>query len=83
MKLEGKLLYSRGTTAQLLNVCLRSVDHLTEAGTLETVKIGRRRLIKAESIYNFCRSNQPRNHDEHTEDSGVVPATNLETHVNA
>jgi len=45
-----KLLYSRKESAQLLSISIRSIDDLISTGRLQTMKIGKRVLVTAESL---------------------------------
>ena len=47
------LIYSRREAAELLRLRLRSVAHLTAHGTLETRKIGGRRLVVPKSVHRL------------------------------
>jgi excisionase family DNA binding protein len=51
-----KLLYTRKEAAELLSVSLRQVDHLLRAGTLESRRIGRRRLIPGQTLEKLSRA---------------------------
>jgi excisionase family DNA binding protein len=50
----NRLLYSRREAAKLLNLSVRSVDHLLGDGRLSSVRIGRRRLISNDALLNFA-----------------------------
>jgi excisionase family DNA binding protein len=49
-------LYSRRETAELLGICVRSIDAWIADGRLNSVKLGRRRLIHRETLLNFAGS---------------------------
>ena len=53
-----KLLYTRKEVADLLSISLRQVDHLLRAGTLESRRIGRRRLIPGQALEVLARAEQ-------------------------
>ena len=53
--MNKKLLCSRQDAASALSVCLRTVDYLISSGKLKTIKIGRRTLVKQNSIEMLAR----------------------------
>jgi excisionase family DNA binding protein len=48
-----KLAYSRKQTCETLSIGTTKLHDLINAGTLETFKIGRKTLIKAESLHRL------------------------------
>jgi excisionase family DNA binding protein len=49
-----RLLYSRREAARMLNISLRSLDHLLSVGSLDSVQMGRRRLISKHALECFA-----------------------------
>jgi len=49
----GRLLFSRHEVASLLNLSLRSVDSLLASGRIDSVKLGRRRLVSRDQLLNL------------------------------
>jgi excisionase family DNA binding protein len=52
---NSKLLTSRREAAEKLSICVRTVDYLIAGGKVETVRIGRRVLIKTSSIERLMK----------------------------
>lgn len=52
------LLISRQETAELLGICLKSVDTLLAAGELRPVRIGRRVMVVRSSVFAITRRAQ-------------------------
>lgn len=48
------LLYSRQAAARALNITVRSIDLLVASGSLEYVRIGSRKLIRAGSLHRLA-----------------------------
>lgn len=48
-----RLLYTLVQAAELLSVSDRYVWHLADEGELETIKLGRRRLVPADALWSF------------------------------
>lgn len=53
MTINGKLLYSIPEGADQLSVSARVLERLIADGQIETVKIGRRRLVPAEALEDY------------------------------
>jgi excisionase family DNA binding protein len=49
------LLISKRQTAELLNLCLRTVDYLIAAKELAAIRVGKRVLVKYASVLAFTR----------------------------
>jgi len=54
-----KLLIDRKTAAGLLSLGLRSLDTLLASGTLPSIRVGRRRLIKRRDLQRFAERSHP------------------------
>ena len=53
--IEGVKLYTWEETAQLLGVCVRTAKTYHSQNKIRAVKIGRRKLISAESIAEYLK----------------------------
>ncbi len=49
-----RLLFSRREVASLLNLSVRSIDHLILTGRLQSRKLGHRRMVPRDSLENFA-----------------------------
>ena len=50
---QTKVLLSRKEVADLLSLSVRSVDTLLQNGELPSVRVGRRRLVRAATVQHF------------------------------
>jgi excisionase family DNA binding protein len=53
MLMTAKLAYSRRETCETLSIGTTKLHELINAGTLETFKIGRKTLVKGESLHRL------------------------------
>lgn len=53
MTINDKLLYSISEAADQLSVSARVTERLIADGEIETIKIGRRRLVPAEALEDY------------------------------
>lgn len=53
MTINGKLLYAIPEAAEQLSVSARVLERLISDGKVETIKIGRRRLVPAEALEDY------------------------------
>jgi hypothetical protein len=60
MQTLSKLLYSKKESALLLSVSLRTIDYLISRGDLRTKHIGKRALIRAESLLLYAGASEQR-----------------------
>ncbi len=51
---ENQLLYSRQQCSNLLNISVRTISRLIASGRIQTVSIGRRRLITRDQLLNIA-----------------------------
>lgn len=49
-------LYTKQETAQMLNICVRTLDSHVYAGRLAVVRLGRRRLFRVQDVEAFIQS---------------------------
>lgn len=53
MTINDKLLYSVGDAADQLSLSPRVLERLIHDGEIDTIKIGRRRLVPAEALEDY------------------------------
>ena len=55
-----QLLFAKRDTAKLLGLSIRTIEYLLERHELDSVRVGRRRLVKRNSILAFIRRDHPK-----------------------